>query len=434
MILSVRVNNFLVYSNDVELSMKADMRIKKFSSNVYNNKKFNVLKSICIYGPNNSGKTGLIRAINSIKNVLLGLPAEVFTNIFTNDKTCSLGISFINDDGRAFSYDFKFDSEIANNYRKAFKFECLKELFIDKYGNYKEKKLFIRDVDNGVYEFDGDKELENVLKIVSNDNILIYTINSNKYAIVDEYKSMLRNFATKIEILDMNNIPLNKTIDVLKKDGKIRNKTVELIKLSDLEIEDFKYLKNSSSQGKNVSDEFGKLDPREEVLKSVVSFDDMYRLVSVHRGKAVQSMFFDSTGTKKIVAVASYIVDALETGKTLVIDELDSSLHFKLTRAIVALFNNDLNRNSQLIFTAHDITLLDCKKLFRKDQVWFASKDEDNEYLYSLADFTSHEDKTRSESDLIEKYNLGVFGAIPDPDLISILLSKEENGGDDINE
>ena len=77
MILSVHVNNFLVYSNEVELSAKADMHIKKFSENVYRSKHFNVLKSICIYGANNSGKTCLIRAINSIKNVLLGIVAEV---------------------------------------------------------------------------------------------------------------------------------------------------------------------------------------------------------------------------------------------------------------------------------------------------------------------------------------------------------------------
>ena len=67
MILSVRVNNFLVYSNEVELSLKADMHIKKFSDNVYSNNYFNVLKSLCIYGANNSGKTCMIRAINSIK-------------------------------------------------------------------------------------------------------------------------------------------------------------------------------------------------------------------------------------------------------------------------------------------------------------------------------------------------------------------------------
>ena len=134
MILSVRINNFLVYSNDVELSLKADMRIKKFGNNVYKENGFNVLKSLCIYGANNSGKTCVMRAINSIRNVLLGFVAEVPANLFTNNTVCSFGVSFL-EDGRAFSYDFKYDSQIVNGYKKGFIYECLKELFIDKHNN-----------------------------------------------------------------------------------------------------------------------------------------------------------------------------------------------------------------------------------------------------------------------------------------------------------
>ena len=215
MILSVRVNNFLVYSNEVELSLKADMHIKKFSDNVYRNNYFNVLKSLCIYGANNSGKTCMIRAINSVKNVLLGLVAEVPVNIFTDDTVCYFGISFI-ENNRAFAYDFKYDSLVENNYKRGFTYECLKELFIDKYGNFSEKELFTRDVDNNIY-FAEDEELSKVLGLVSSDNILIYTINTNKYPFVEEYKNILRGFAAKIDILDMNNIPLEKTIQVLKK-------------------------------------------------------------------------------------------------------------------------------------------------------------------------------------------------------------------------
>lgn len=426
MILSVRVNNFLVYSNEVELSLKADMHIKKFSDNVYSNNYFNVLKSLCIYGANNSGKTCMIRAINSIKNVLLGLAAEVPVNIFTDDTACYFGISFM-ENNRAFAYDFKYDSLVENNYKRGFTYECLKELFIDKYGNSSEKELFTRDVDKNIY-FAEDKELSKVLGLVSSDNILIYTINTNKYPFVEEYKKILREFAVKIDILDMNNIPLEKTIQVLKNNEKIKDKTVELIKLADLDIDDFKYSKSGHNSSSNESEI---PNPQEEILKSIISVEDMFRLTSVHKGKAVQSISFDSTGTKKVVALASYVVDAIVNGKTLVIDELDSSLHFKLTRAIVALFNNKLNREAQLIFTAHDVTLLDCKKLFRKDQIWFASKDSNDVYLYSLDDFTATEDKIRAETNLFERYNSGVFGAIPEPDLISVMLSDGNRDGND---
>ena len=149
---------------------------------------------------------------------------------------------------------------------------------------------------------------------------------------------------------------------------------------------------------------------------------DSIKLVSVYKGVAVPSMFFDSTGTKKIAALASYVVEAIEKGRILIVDELDSSIHFKLTRAIVAMFNNELNNNAQLICTVHDINLMDCKKLFRKEQIWFVHKDKEGVYVYSLGEFTADKDGIRDTTDIIEKYRKGILGALPEPDMINTLV------------
>jgi AAA15 family ATPase/GTPase len=155
---------------------------------------------------------------------------------------------------------------------------------------------------------------------------------------------------------------------------------------------------------------------------------DQLHLFSTYKGLTVPSLTFDSTGTKKIACLASYVIDALENGRILVVDELDNSLHFKLVRAIIAMFNNELNTKAQLICTVHDITLLDCQKLFRKEQIWFAHKDMENAYLYSLSEFTAEKDGVRDTSDLVEKYKRGVFGALPEPDLFESLLEVQNNG------
>lgn len=426
MILSIRVNNFLVYAKETEMSLIADMRIKKFYSNVYQENNFNVVKAACIYGGNNVGKTCVIRAINSIRNVLLGIVAEVPTNIFTNDNLCLLGISFLFE-GKAYRYDFGFDSTIMNQYKKGFVYERLTEISIDKYGTESEKEIYIRDMINDVYRFADNDELSLLLKAVSPDNILIYTINSEKYPIIEHYKNILRNFAFKIEVLDANNIPLGKTIQTLKENKAISDRIVELIRLADLDIDDYKYVKTENETVKRNSNMHQFSAPQEQVIRSTVSFEDMLRLTSIHKGKPVQSLIYDSTGTKKMVSLASFIIEALEEGKILVVDELDSSLHFKLTRAIISLFNNELNNKAQLIFSAHDGTLLDCKKLFRKDQIWFAAKNDEGAYIYSLKDYTAQKDNIRSESDLLEKYKLGALGALPEPDLISIMLGDNAN-------
>lgn len=79
--------------------------------------------------------------------------------------------------------------------------------------------------------------------------------------------------------------------------------------------------------------------PDEKVLDIPENIMDQIRLVSTYKGIHVPSMMFDSTETKKIAAIASYVIEALEQGRILVVDGLESSIHFKLTRAIVAMFN-----------------------------------------------------------------------------------------------
>ena len=81
------------------------------------------------------------------------------------------------------------------------------------------------------------------------------------------------------------------------------------------------------------------------------------------------------------------------------------------------------NTGAQLIFTVYDIMLLDCKKLFRKDQIWFAAKENGLAYLYSLDDFTA-QDGVRAENDIAALYRKGVLGAVPEPDLISVMLQE----------
>lgn len=56
MIIEVRVDNCLVFANLAKISLKADMRNKKLAFNVATAGNINVLKSLCIYGPNNVRK------------------------------------------------------------------------------------------------------------------------------------------------------------------------------------------------------------------------------------------------------------------------------------------------------------------------------------------------------------------------------------------
>lgn len=406
MIIEVRAENCYAFRDEITFSMKADMRSKKFSSNVHKENKFNILKTVGIYGPNNAGKTCLIKCIRAIRGILLDEQNELMTNIFTGNSVCELGMTFMST-GRKFAYDFKYDVQ-----NKEYIYEKFSEIKKDEYDNEKEVCWLKKDSLSGEYKCI-DENLQGMFSVISKNNLLYNLIDVSKFEKMAEMKSHLIGLAKKIEVVNMNNIPMKHTIELMKNKNSIQNKIVAFIKNADLYLDNFEYVEMD-----NIETEFeGSNDkPEEEVLDVVENLMDQIRLVSTYKGVRVPSLLFDSTGTKKIAALASYVIEALEQGKILVIDELDSSIHFKLTRAIVAMFNNELNESAQMIFTVHDINLMDCKRMFRKEQIWFVHKDEEGVYVYSLADFTA-EDGIRDTTDIIEKYKKGVLGALPNPKL-----------------
>ena len=416
MLIELRAKNCFSFSDEIRFSTKADMRNKKFSSNVHTENNFNILKTVGIYGPNNAGKTCLVKCIRSAKNILLNQKPRIMPNIFQESTICQLGITFL-EEGREFSYDFWYDDK-----KEEYPYEKFAEITKDQYGNEKETVWLLKDIINGNCQY-GDEDLLKMMPLISQSNLLFYLVDSSKFQQLAEMKRIVTKFASRIDIVNMNNIPLKRTINLMKNQNDLQRKVVEFIKNSDLYMDDFEYVDMDKIRVKMDSDEE---KPEEKALDIPEQIIDQIRLVSVYRGVAVPSVLFDSTGTKKIAALASYIIEGIEQGRILVVDELDSSIHFKLTRAIVAMFNNELNTNAQMIFTVHDINLMDCKKMFRKEQIWFVHKDDTGIYVYSLAEFTAQQG-VRDTTDIMEKYRKGVLGALPDPELIRSLLSLKGN-------
>ena len=421
MIIEVRAKNCYAFGDEIAFSMKADMRNKKFGTNVHTENNFNVLKTAGIYGPNNVGKTCLIKCIRAIKRVLLNKKNGLMSNIFTESDVCELGITFMIS-GRKFSYDFKYDTE-----KEEYIYEAFSEILKDQYNNEKEVCWLKKDTLIEIYEC-VDEDVLAMIPVVSKSNLLCYVIDTSKFEHINEMKQILVGFAEKIDVINMNNIPMEHTIELMKNKNQLQQKIVEFVKNADLYLDDFEYVDMNKILVKA-----GKGDekPEENVLDLPEKIMDQIRLVSTYKGVHVPSMLFDSTGTKKIAAIAGYVIEALEQGRILIVDELDSSIHFKLTRAIVALFNNELNTNAQMIFTVHDINLMDCKRRFRKEQIWFVHKDEEGVYVYPLADFTAQQG-VRDTTDIMEKYRKGALGALPDPELINSLLSINGNVKGDV--
>lgn len=153
-------------------------------------------------------------------------------------------------------------------------------------------------------------------------------------------------------------------------------------------------------------------------IESIAKIDN--RIVSNHRqyddeGREVNNVAFsfngnESEGTIKYFSLSYPIIDALDNGKRLAVDELDSKLHPLLVRKIITLFNSSETnpKGAQLLFTTHDTFLLGAG-LFRRDQVWFTQKDSFGATeAYSLAEY-----KVRGNSPFEKEYLQGRFGATP---------------------
>jgi hypothetical protein len=151
----------------------------------------------------------------------------------------------------------------------------------------------------------------------------------------------------------------------------------------------------------------GKTEVRmEEVEEQKLRFHHV-----TEHGKAVFDLPDESSGTRNLLFLAGPVLSILRKGQTLVIDELDTSVHTLLVRELVRLFHRpDVNTSgAQLIFSTHDTSLLDAPDLFRRDQVWFVEKDRDQaSSVVSLSEFSP-----RKNEALERGYLIGRYGGVP---------------------
>jgi len=119
---------------------------------------------------------------------------------------------------------------------------------------------------------------------------------------------------------------------------------------------------------------------------------------------------YASAGTKRMLELSDVLYKALTEASVIAIDDFDLHLHPQLVRYLIAIFNSVEHnpQNAQLICTTYDVLLLD--EDIRRDQIWFVDKNEYGaSHLYALSDFKD----VRKNSDLLKRYLLGVYGAIP---------------------
>lgn len=443
MLLNFKIKNFKSFYNETEISMIADSAKRDLSDRLINVSgkktiKKNALPSMVIYGANASGKTSIISAINTLKQIVIN---GTIKKQIKNKDIKELDIcSFIHDNKKLnepihLEITFKTDEYIYNylinviaTYIKPLRKIVSEELNIIE---YKKIGTSIKENKTNIYKrFENKVELNkdlNAIKLLGKDDKFLKELNNLEETFSENldkedlflttgFKSMislkmssdiLNWFQEKlITVVDFNvKEPLVNFDD--NEDNKMkvfRNEQLDkLIKIADFGPQQIGYIKDNNT-GKYTLNSF-------------------YRPKGSRQGIIIDSKTIESKGTIKLIDFWIGFMEFFEKGGVFILDEFDCSIHPELVSGIIDLFNNkEINKNhAQLIFNTHNPLYLQ-KKFFRRDQIMFVEKDEETymSSIYKLSDI-----EIRNDASYMKNYFEGKFGALPFIDFETALDVKE---------
>jgi AAA15 family ATPase/GTPase len=368
-----------------------------------------LLKSAVVYGANACGKSNLIKALQYMRGVVLGSaglqPGQTFDRLqpFKLDTTSAsqpteFEVTFILE-GVRYQYGFAMTAQrIVSEHLLVYK-------------AFKPQRWFDRhfDAESGkdVYDFGpGLKGAKNLWEGATRPNALFLSIavqlNSEALRPVFDW------FANRLVIFNEQS-PLSPqfSVQMLKQEAQ-RKAICDFLCAADISIADIEV---ATKQAMVHSIRFDLATGKREEDAGEQAVDEVKFHHVTEQGKAVFDLMDESNGTRNLLFLAGPVLDILSKGLTLVVDELDTSLHTLLVQALVRLFHRpDANTGgAQLVFTTHDTSLLDAYGLFRRDQIWFVEKKPNqSSALYPLIDFSP-----RKNEALERGYLQGRYGALP---------------------
>lgn len=391
------VENFKIFKKRVVFSIFA-----RKSKHTFNSNGENLLKTSLIYGPNASGKSTLLQAFTLLRNSVINsannpegstLPYQPFLLSSNKNKPISFEIIF-SLGKKVFKYNFSF-----------LKNEIVTENLFEILPSGKEQKILVRK-NQEIEVFTDFKKSEDVKEKTRKEVLFLSAASqwNNKLAmqIVNGFKD--------INVISGPDSSAYRgyTMHLCKKD-KSKEKILNLLQTADFSISDI---------------EVKKMPVPAPIIKQMLAMgakeikDEMDTVFFIHnrfdsKGSKIGTAKFnigdESAGTQKFFDVLGPIVDTLENGKVLFVDEFDNSLHPYLTKFIIDFFEKNNPKNAQLIVTTHDTSLLSHREL-NKEQFWFTEKDKLGEgKLFSLAEFKTQ----RNDTEFSKKYLEGRFGALP---------------------
>lgn len=408
MLIQFSVSNFLSFRDEVILSLSTN-KDDSHKENLLSYKNERILPSVAIYGANAAGKSNLhkamraaIRMIRSSNNLQIDQPLLITPFLLDensrNNKTKFEFIYVYN--GIKYEYGFVLDTQY------------VWEEYLYEYRSSKPSMIFERSNIN-TYRFTS-KSKPQLSKIVdkntSNKLFLATATSWNSDLTKDAYMW----FSNMVDTYDSQNLEELMFKEFEKNDDSLNEFILHLLQKADINITNFNYEKNKQDANQMLMDieDFINLRFKDSGILKQPKIMTSHQVIENGKKQEYDLNYFDeSNGTKRLFTYGPVLKNALENGKTIIIDEIDNALHPAMTKSLIEMFQNpNINKKSaQLIFNTHEISLLDLN-LFRRDQIYFVEKDNKTGVsdLYSLDDFSP-----RKSENIQKGYLQGRYGAMP---------------------
>ena len=414
MLIEFSVGNYLSIKDRQTLRLDASS-ISEYKDQLIDAGRYQLLRSAVIYGANASGKSNVLKAIATMRRIVLSSAqrssaAEIEVEPFllsteTENAPSYFEIIFLLKNIR-YRYGFEVD-------QKAVRSEWLFEL-----KKKQEKPLFLREED-GIDVSKNFKEGQDIEDKTRNNALFL--------AICDQFngsisKQIMAWFTSLMSLSGLHHENYAMLLSRFFAVEDIKDTVMNLIKMVDLGFTGIEV--ESGANSEKLLNAL-RLNGREDVV-DLVENQLTKSIKTIHHKydseqKLVGEVLFDfhtneSEGTKKFLDIIVVLCVSLMTGKCVLADELDAKLHPLMTQAIIRLFNDPVTNpnNAQLIFATHDTNLL-AQGGFRRDQIYFTEKDQYGATcLYSLVEYQEQNgDKVRKDRSFEKDYIQGRYGAIP---------------------
>lgn len=396
-IIEFSASNFRLFKQKVTFSMLARKSGHTFESNGKH-----LLKTSLIYGPNASGKSTLLNVFIQLRN---GVINSANSTEGSNIRYQPFELSSTENEPTFFEVVFSLDKQIFRYSFSHVKETIVEENLVQILSTGSEKKYLVRNGQN-IKLYADFKKSKDVADVKTRPGVLFLSAASQwndalAIKIVEGFKNI-----NVISGPDSGNYR-GYTMNMFKEGEDKKNKILDFLKKADFCIEDGKVEKMEIPENvkKQVSAAIKDLPDK---IDTVYFSHNKFNAEGVIVGTKRFNLGDESAGTQKFFDALGPIVDTLENGKVLFIDEFDNSIHPYLTKFVVNLFEKSNPHNAQLVVTTHDTSLLSYKEL-NKEQFWFTEKDRFGAAnLFSLSEF-----KLRNNTELSKKYLEGRFGALP---------------------